>query len=133
VSPNFLDTVGLIAVWDESDQWHMAASAAYAGSLGRREPVVTTTWILMECGNAAARRPYRSDVDDLRLRLSAQERLLVPTDEDLDRAWANDRRGEAGSAGIVDHVSFVVMRRLGLSRVFTNDAHFRAAGFETLF
>ena len=51
------------------------------------------------------------------------------------------RRGErAGrridrepAAGIVDQVSFVVMRRLGLTRAFTNDWHFRAAGFETLF
>jgi len=33
----------------------------------------------------------------------------------------------------VDHVSFVVMRRLGVGRAFTNDRHFRAAGFETLF
>jgi predicted nucleic acid-binding protein len=133
VSPIFLDTVGLIAVWDESDQWHAAASAAYAGVLARREPVVTTSWILMECGNAAARRPYRPDVDDLRLRLIARGRLVVPTDEDLDQAWAAYRRGPAGTAGIVDHVSFVVMRRLGLDRAFTNDAHFRAAGFATLF
>jgi hypothetical protein len=26
-----------------------------------------------------------------------------------------------------------IMRRLGLSKAFTNDGHFRAAGFETLF
>jgi predicted nucleic acid-binding protein len=133
VSPIFLDTVGLIAVWDESDQWHAAASAAYAEILARREPVVTTSWILMECGNAAARRPYRADVDDLRLRLIARGRLVVPTDEDLDHAWAAYRQGPAGTAGIVDHVSFVVMQRLGLDRAFTNDAHFRAAGFATLF
>jgi len=25
------------------------------------------------------------------------------------------------------------MRRLGLTQAFTNDAHFKAAGFETLF
>jgi uncharacterized protein len=129
VNPIFLDTVGLIAVWDESDQWHVAAIAAYSEILGRKAPVVTTTWILMECGNA----PYRSDVDDLRLRLIAQGRLVAPADEDLDLAWKGYRLGQAGSAGIVDHVSFVMMRRLGISRAFTNDAHFRAAGFETLF
>jgi uncharacterized protein len=133
VKPIFLDTVGLIAVWDESDQWHGAASAAYAEIVGRRHPVVTTSWILMECGNAAARRPYRADVDDMRLRLIARGRLVTPADEELEQAWSDYRRGQAGSAGIVDHVSFVVMRRLGLSRAFTNDAHFRAAGFETLF
>ena len=25
----FLDTVGLLALWDESDQWHESASYAY--------------------------------------------------------------------------------------------------------
>lgn len=38
-----------------------------------------------------------------------------------------------GSAGIVDHVSFSVMRRLGITEAFTNDRHFAAAGFITLF
>ena len=34
----FLDTVGMIAVWDETDQWHAAAKAAYQQLLseGRR-------------------------------------------------------------------------------------------------
>ena len=129
----FLDTVGLIAVWDNSDQWHEVADVAYSTILRHRHHVLATTWILMECGNAAARRPYRSDVDDLRLILSARESLVSPTAEDVEQAWSAYRRGEAGSAGIVDHVSFVVMRRLGLTEAFTNDVHFRAAGFETLF
>jgi predicted nucleic acid-binding protein len=30
-------------------------------------------------------------------------------------------------------ISFTIMRRLGITRAFTNDRHFRAAGFETLF
>jgi len=42
-------------------------------------------------------------------------------------------RAEAGDAGIVDCVSFTVMRRLGLTEAFTNDRHFQAAGFTTLF
>ncbi|MCL4206841.1 MAG: hypothetical protein KJ000_30535 [Pirellulaceae bacterium] len=42
-------------------------------------------------------------------------------------------RGEAGQAGIVDHVSFQVMHRLGIVEAFTNDMHFAAAGFKTLF
>jgi len=41
--------------------------------------------------------------------------------------------GWADSAGVVDQVSFAIMRRLGISKAFTNDRHFRAAGFEALF
>jgi predicted nucleic acid-binding protein len=59
--------------------------------------------------------------------------LVEPAASDLEVAWTAYARGEAGSAGIVDHVSFVVMRRLGIIDAFTNDRHFRAAGFDTLF
>jgi len=45
----------------------------------------------------------------------------------------NYSRREAANAGIVDHVSFVVMRRIGITEAFTNDHHFKAAGFTTLF
>jgi predicted nucleic acid-binding protein len=63
-----------------------------------------------------------------------QEQLLFdPTFEDVEAAWAAYDRGEAGGAGIVDHLSFQVMRRLSLTEALTNDQHLRAAGFTTLF
>jgi predicted nucleic acid-binding protein len=129
----FLDTVGLLALWDQSDQWHTAASEAFSQLSTVRCPVVTTTFVLLECGNAAARRPYRLTVDRLRENLEAANGLIVPTEADWRQAWAAYRRGEADQAGIVDHVSFLVMRRLGLTTAFTNDHHFRAAGFIVLF
>jgi predicted nucleic acid-binding protein len=133
VTPVFLDTVGLIALWDEDDQWHQPAAAAFDRLLAEDRPLVVTTLVLYECGNAAARRPYRVDVDDLRERMRAEGRLIEPTEADLAAAWAAYRAGHAGQAGIVDHVSFAVMRRLELVEAFTNDRHFAAAGFVTLF
>jgi len=59
--------------------------------------------------------------------------LIVPTPADWQVGWSAYRRGQADNAGIVDQVSFVVMRRLGITHAFTNDKHFRAAGFTTLF
>jgi predicted nucleic acid-binding protein len=133
VTPVFLDTVGLLATWDRADQWHAAASRAYTRLKTARTPVVTTTFVLAECGNAAARSPYRTDVADLRDRLESADRLIVPTEDDWSQAWAAYRNGEAAQAGLVDHLSFAVMRRLGLDEAFTNDRHFQAAGFRTLF
>jgi predicted nucleic acid-binding protein len=95
--------------------------------------IVTTSLVLLECGNAAARKPYRDQVPALWERLDAERRLIVPTSADIETAWADYRRGGAGDAGIVDHVSFTVMRRLGIRDAFTNDRHFAAAGFRTLF
>jgi predicted nucleic acid-binding protein len=95
--------------------------------------MVSTSLVLYACGNAAARRPYRTSVDDLRTWLAAKSWLIEPTASDLKNAWAEYRAGSCGVAGIVDHVSFVVMRRLGLVEAFTNDKHFEAAGFTALF
>lgn len=129
----FLDTVGLIAQWDTDDQWHVAAEAAYGRLRSERRPVLTTTFILLECGNTSARRTFRTDVCVLQHALTLRNELVVPTQTDWDSAWEAYRRGDADRAGIVDQVSFAVMRRLGITDAFTNDRHFTAAGFTTLF
>ena len=129
----FLDTVGLIAQWDMGDQWHGLAEAAYKQIVAQRKSPLTTTFILLECGNTAARRTFRSDVCALRHTLELRNELIQPTEDDWKQAWAAYERGEAAQAGIVDHVSFVIMRRLGITEAFTNDRHFQAAGFTTLF
>src|SRR5262249_45943269 len=121
MSPVFLDTVGLIALWDTDDQWHTAAESAFERLVARRQSTVTLTLIPLECGKPAARRTFRSDVCALRQTLEHRNELIVPTEDDWSNAWAAYERGEAGQAGIVDHVSFVIMRRLGLTAAFTND------------
>lgn len=129
----FLDTVGLVAVWDEADQWHDAAEKAFARIMLERRRFMTTSFVLLEWGNMAARRPYRNEVSVLRRKLELREELIVPTEHDLQAAWDAYDRGEAGQAGIVDHVSFQVMRRFGITEAFTNDKHYQAAGFAVLF
>lgn len=127
-----MDTVGLLASWDSTDQWHNVAMHAL-GKLGSHVRTVTTTCVMLECGNAAARRRYRPLVDQMRTKLEAGGKLIQPTQEDWEQAWSAYRRGVAGDAGIVDHISFVVMRRMRITDAFTNDRHFRTAGFNTLF
>lgn len=132
-APIFLDTVGLIAAWDRKDQWHESATAAYGRIKDEAAPTLSTSYIMLECGNAAARKPFREPVARLRLKLETAGQLIFPTEADWAQAWAAYERGEGANAGIVDQVSFVVMRRLGIARAFTNDGHFKAAGFEVLF
>jgi len=129
----FLDTVGIIALLDEDDQWHSAASAAYARLRAARVRTVTTPHVLLECGNAASRRPYRSDIAELRLKLKGLNRLVEVASEEEEAAWSSYATAREEDAGIVDHISFIVMRRLGVTDAFTNDRHFHAAGFVTLF
>jgi uncharacterized protein len=129
----FLDTVGLLALWDASDQWHSMAESAFF-NLNRDKVLLTSTsFVLLECANASARRPYRLAVDRLRERMEVNNMLMFPTHADWNQAWADYRQSDAGQPGIVDYVSFTVMRRLGIQQAFTNDRHFKDAGFETLF
>ena len=129
----FLDTVGLLALWDEADQWHAAASEAMAAITIGACRFVASAPVMLECGNAAARTPYRSLVTQFRQELSDYGNLLHPSAAEEQLAWNAYEKGEAAQAGIVDHLSFVIMRRLGINEAFTNDKHFAAAGFKVLF
>ena len=117
----------------EDDQWHSAADSCFMRLLAEQVDFVTSSFVLIECGNAAARRPYRFAPSRLRKKLEQENKLVFPTADEWKTAWGNYENSGTDSAGIVDHVSFVVMRRLGIVRAFTNDRHFQAAGFTVLF
>jgi predicted nucleic acid-binding protein len=133
VNQVFLDTVGIIAILDQDDQWHAAAVSAYEHVRASGLQPVTTPHLLWESGNAASRRPYRRDIAELREKMAEAERILHVSDADEEAAWMAYVAGTAGEAGVVDHISFVVMNKFGIQRAFTNDRHFQAVGFETLF
>ena len=129
----FLDTVGVLALLDMRDQWHTAAEAAWERILSDQEDFLTTSLVLVECANAAARRPYRAAVVELRTSLMEESAVIDPSREEWEQVWQNYALGDAAGAGVVDHLSILIMRRYGLTRAFTNDRHFQAAGIETLF
>jgi predicted nucleic acid-binding protein len=129
----FLDTVGLIALWDQADQCHVHAESAFRQLESARRSYISTTFVLLECGNASSRRPYRSDVIRTKNALDDGNSLIEPTPLDWDIAWREYAQGHPGDPGIVDCISFAVMRRLGIQEVFSNDRHFEVAGFKILF
>ncbi len=133
MSAVFLDTVGLVAIWNRADQWHSIATTVFRQIMKERRSVTTTSFVLLECGNTAARRSYRIQPNTLRSKLSQVGGLIFPTDDDWENAWSAYQSGDAAQAGIVDQVSFQVMRRLGIKEAFSNDKHFEAAGFKVLF
>ena len=129
----FFDTVGFIALWDSSDQWHLDAITAMKQLRATPFRTVTTDLVMLECGNASSRRPYRSDVCAVRKKLLLGEMLHTATEIEIEQGWDAYEKRYAAGAGIVDQISFLLMRRLGITEVFSNDEHFRAAGFITLF
>lgn len=129
----FFDSVGLLAVWNRRDQWFASASRVLTQLRAGNVRCITTEAVLLDCGNAASRTSFRHQVVLLRERLALAGDLIDPTPQDVAAAWVAYDRGAPGDAGIVDHLSFAVMRRYGLTDAFTNDRHFQAAGFTTLF
>ncbi len=129
----YLDTIGLLALWNARDQWHESAVNAFDQLTASGVEFWTTSYVLLECGNAAARMPFRREVVELRQHLLSDGKLIEPTEDDLSQAWEAYAKGKAGEAGIVDHISFVIMRRLAIVEAFTNDKHFAAGGFQKLF
>ena len=133
MSSVFVDTVGMLAVWNKSDQWHQDARNAFSLLDPRGTILYSSTLVLAECANAASRTVFRGEVDEFRKRLEANGTLIWPTREDWETAWSIYRQGRYDQAGLVDQVSFVMMHRLGITQAFTNDRHFLAAGFTALF
>jgi hypothetical protein len=115
------------------DQWHDRAQTAFERLREERVAVITTTFVLAECGNATSRTSARSEVIRFGAAMEAGGALITPSDSEWHEAWTRYASGHIGGPGLVDEISFAVMRRLGLRQAFTNDRHFLDSGFEPLF
>jgi len=89
----FLDTVGLLAVREKSDQWHEAEILAMREFAHPGTCTWTSDSVLLECGNAVARKPYRDEFVTMRRDFIELRTLVTPTDAEIEQAWeAYERR-----------------------------------------
>jgi hypothetical protein len=127
----FVDTQYVLARVNPRDQHHHRAVELSKGIAGAR--LLITEPILLEIGNAMARRfkseaieliEYAQTSDDIQLvhlTVKLFERGLDLYSSHRDKAW-----------GLVDCISFVVMRDFGVTDALTHDEHFVQAGFRAL-
>jgi predicted nucleic acid-binding protein len=124
----FVDTGYILALVNENDQHHAEAlvlSERYDG-----QPVIVTDAVLLEIGNALSRMARDAAVQIIQdLRESQGATVVHLTPELFDAALAMYRRHTDKQWGLVDCVSFVVMRRMGLTTALAFDQHFVQAGF----
>lgn len=127
----FLDTQFIIALINQRDQHH--ARAESLSYLLDQEQFVTTDAILMEIGNSLARGFRQAGIEVLVQLLNSGNIRIMPIDGDLMREGiAFYSRHDDKEWGLVDCLSFIVMRRLGLNEALTHDQHFVQAGFRAL-
>jgi predicted nucleic acid-binding protein len=126
----FVDSSGILALIDRDDPAHAAIVAAFED--GRREPLVTHAYVIVET-LAVARRRYGPAVAADLIDRVFPALDVAPVDAGLHSgALAAFRESVESSVSLVDRTSFAFMRRAGIERAIALDTDFRTAGFETL-
>jgi len=130
----FLDTNGWLGLLNTADSLHVSARQLWQDLIQQGIPIVLTDWIVAETGNGLARTAGRKGFEQAvrLLRESSTAEILRVSDSMCRRALELYGERPDKTWGLVDCASFIVMRDEGLNEAFTNDRHFRQAGYRTL-
>jgi predicted nucleic acid-binding protein len=130
----FVDTSGWLALLNRTDALHTAATKIYRERFAAGWNVVMHDGILLEVGNGFASVRWRASVVSWKERLASSPQITVtPLTANLQEAgWRLYAARPDKDWGIVDCISFVLMREHGLSEALTADRHFEQAGFTKL-
>lgn len=127
----FLDTSYVVALVNRHDEFHEQATEL--AEMYENDLFLVTDAVLLEIGNSLARGYKReaigvferffksSDIEIIRLDQLLFERAFDIYKTYADKTW-----------GMVDCVSFVVMREHGITEALTHDGNFVQAGFTAL-
>lgn len=127
-----VDTSAFYAILDADDQNHQKAKALWIELVTQQTPLFCNNYILVE---TFALVQHRLGIEAIR---TLQEDILPI----VSVLWVDEATHRAGVAGLltaarrrlslVDCVTFVMMRDLGIQTAFTFDPHFGAQGFRCL-
>ena len=128
----FIDTGAFLARYIERDQHHSTAQLAWAELGGSRQKAFTSNFVLDETLTLLARRVSYTFAADRATFIWASDALTILRPEESDELAALDlfRKYADQKVSFTDCISFALMKRHRLRRVFTFDRHFRTAGFE---
>lgn len=125
----FLDTSYAVALSAASTRAEVAKELETASAT-----FVTTRAILLEIGNALAKVRYREAAVRLLTALENDPNVeIVPASDELyRRAFSIYHERLDKEWGLIDCMSFAVMKEYALTDALTADHHFHQAGFKTL-
>lgn len=127
----FVDTLFIVALVNARDGYH--ARASKLADAYEYKSMVTTDAVLLEVGNSLARSFKREAVEVIDSFFNSPEVEVVRLTPEL---WARSfklyRSYLDKEWGLVDCISFTVMRERNLTAALTFDQHFVQAGFTAL-
>lgn len=127
----FVDTMFVLSLINIHDHYHYQASVLADQYEGM--PLLTTDAVLLEIGNALARAHKREAVTIIGDFLSSADVEIVQlTPELFEQGWSLYKQYQDKAWGLVDCISFVVMRKRVIYDALTFDQHFVQAGFRAL-
>ena len=127
----FVDTSFVVAWINPADALHKRAIDLLIDF--QSEPWLTTDCVLLEIGNSLARRHRAEAVNTIENFLSDETIEVVGLDANLfNRAFELFRGRRDKTWGLIDCVSFLVMKDNDITDALTNDRHFQQSGFKAL-
>ena len=130
----FWDTSFAIALSSVTDQNHVrAVELAHQIEINKTR-LVTTQAILLEIGNALAKKRYRTAAIQLLESLDTDPsvEVVLLTNSLYRLAFNLFKQREDKEWGLVDCISFIVMQERGITDALTADTHFQQSGFRAL-
>ncbi len=130
----FLDTSFSIGLVSPRDQINKKAVDWSKKIEKLKIPMVTTQAVLLEIGNALSKIAFRQVGIGLLTNLEndPDTTIISLTDEIYNKAFELFRSRPDKEWGLVDCISFVVMRERNIEAALTADEHYIQAGFRAL-
>lgn len=127
----FIDTGAWLAISDASDQYHQKAARHLEKLIDDSNDIITTNLIIHETFMLLSRRISRKAallfLDEV---YNAENIEIYHSDVTLEaEAYSTIRKYIDQDFSVADSVSFAVIKREGLKRVFTFDKHFKTMRF----
>jgi predicted nucleic acid-binding protein len=127
----FLDTSAIYAWADTADPNHRKALRALQAILDDGEALLTHNYVLVE--SMALLQARLGVAAAIKLARDSTAFAVEWVDDDLHAAGVREQeRSKKRRVSLVDHISFLVMRRRDVTTAFAFDPDFRSAGFQIL-
>lgn len=130
----FLDTSYAIALSSETDEHHQKAFALSEELEKNKTKIITTRAVLLEVGNFLSKVRYRQAAVALLESFEFDKNVkIIEISKDLyEKAFKLFKSRNDKDWGLIDCLSFAVMKEGNLTDALTADEHFRQAGFKIL-